>query len=477
MALDSSTYQSVNTPTNYSYNPVRSLMQRFPAQVFALMIIHVILAFAMRQTSIVSTFHALFVLVLGLFFLAVDSKPNRISYLVAYSTGSELLWRMTRASVFWEYGKYVIILFLILALIKFDFIPRSNKLPLAYFVLLIPSIFLLPNFDREVIAFNLSGPLALVLSVMYFSVISIDKDQFNRIIFSFLIPITGISVLVASSTITAELLIFSGGSNDVTSGGFGPNQVSSILGLGVLLSLLYVFSEERSKILRLFVFIIGIVLAMQSALTFSRGGLLSAFGALFVAMIFLFRNRQSRFVLMLGSAIFLIITVSWIIPWLDNFTEGAIVARFTDLETSGRDLILQADFLAFLDNPVFGVGPGASRYYHALLFRSARAHTEFSRMLAEHGLFGLGSLIMLFFMIFQQLRTYESPLTKAIGYSFITWSFLFMFHAGMRLAAPSFMIGLAFTQFRTSTGENIIKSDLDKEDMTLSEFGAEISND
>lgn len=457
MSLDISTYHSVKSTRNYSHNPVRSLMQRFPAQILMLTLFHVVLAFAMKQTSIISTFHAVFVGLLGLFFLAVDSKPTRIVYLVAYSNGSELLWRMTRATIFWEYGKYVIILFLFLALIKYDLIPRSNKLPIIYFVLLIPSIFLLPNFDREEIAFNLSGPLTLVMSIMFFSAMKFSMDQFNRIIFAILIPIIGISVLVASSVITAELLIFGGHSNDVTSGGFGPNQVSSILGLGVLLSLLYVFSEERSKILRIFVFMIGVVMAIQSALTFSRGGLLSAFGALFIVMIFLFRNRQSRFVLVFGSVLFFIIAVLWIIPWLDNFTEGAIVARFTDLETSGRNLILQADFIAFSENPLFGVGPGASKYYHSLLFRSTRAHTEFSRMLAEHGLFGLGSLVILISMTFQRVRSYNSPLTKAIGYSFITWSFLFMFHAGMRLASPSFMIGLAFAQLRMSIDKDFFR--------------------
>ncbi|MCK9246550.1 MAG: hypothetical protein M0P11_06305, partial [Anaerolineaceae bacterium] len=71
-----------------------------------MLLLHVGLAFLFRNFRIAATIHALLVLLLGLWTaLTADNLVKVVPY-AAYITGAELLWRMTRAGVFWEYGKY-----------------------------------------------------------------------------------------------------------------------------------------------------------------------------------------------------------------------------------------------------------------------------------------------------------------------------------------------------------------------------------
>jgi uncharacterized membrane protein YGL010W len=74
----------------------------------------------------------------------------------------------------------------------------------------------------------------------------------------------------------------------------------------------------------------------------------------------------------------------------------------------------------------------------------ASSHTEFSRLLAEHGLFGLGALLLLALMTAQRFRQAQTPVSRAMVLSMMGWSLLFMAHSAMRLAAPAFLFGLAF---------------------------------
>ena len=66
-------------------------------------------------------------------------------------------------------------------------------------------------------------------------------------------------------------------------------------------------------------------------------------------------------------------------------------------DTTGREDIARADLEVWFDNPVLGVGPGVAKEYRAATFgRAAAAHTEFTRLLAEHGILGLVALIILY---------------------------------------------------------------------------------
>jgi hypothetical protein len=87
---------------------------------------------------------------------------------------ADILFRMTSAVYFlpYEFGKYSISLLFILGWLKW----RRNfaLLPLLYFTLLIPSIFLAMDFGKssiivkKLISYNLSGPFSLAVSVLFF---------------------------------------------------------------------------------------------------------------------------------------------------------------------------------------------------------------------------------------------------------------------------------------------------------------------
>src|SRR5215212_5421371 len=80
----------------------------FPLVVF--LIAHIPLAFLLRQSAALATLHALATLGIGLLWACFDRRQERTVYVIAYITGAEVLWRMTDARVFWEFGKYAIVL-------------------------------------------------------------------------------------------------------------------------------------------------------------------------------------------------------------------------------------------------------------------------------------------------------------------------------------------------------------------------------
>jgi O-antigen ligase len=135
-----------------------------------------------------------------------------------------------------------------------------------------------------------------------------------------------------------------------------------------------------------------------------------------------------------------------IFPYLNDFTGGALQERFEDKEVSGRSEIVKADASIFAENPILGVGVGDAdeargKYVN---YRPAASHTEFSRMIAEHGIFGIFSIGALIFMVVFNFRRQETDFGRALVLGFAAWSALFMLNAGMRLAAPSIILGMIY---------------------------------
>jgi O-antigen ligase len=131
-----------------------------------------------------------------------------------------------------------------------------------------------------------------------------------------------------------------------------------------------------------------------------------------------------------------------VFPATDRFTHGMVSKRLTDTRLTGRDKIMKADWIIFLEHPIFGIGPGQSYQAHAITYRASSAHTEYTRLLAEHGLFGVVAIFMLVWMAWSRWRRPERAPEKGVGLACMAWAFLYMGHSAMRLAAPAFMFGL-----------------------------------
>lgn len=411
--------------------------------------VHIPLAIAMGYFKQLSTLHALVTVGVGLCWLSLGNSLERAAYVAAYITGAEVLWRMTGASVFWEFGKYACAIVLIVAMVGTGRL-RVSILPILYFGLLLPAG--LMTFDRldfnearMQFSFNMSGPFALMVSVLFFSQLRLSIVQMRRILMTMIGPIVGIAALISVNLYSISAIRFSArSSNFAVTGGFGPNQVSAALSLGAVIAFLYVLYVSSNWPIKTVLFVLAVVFASQSALTFSRAGLYMAGGSIALSSLYLARDTRSRIKVILVLALVLVIANYVILPRLDAFTNHAITGRFENTYESGREKIMLTELMLWRENPFFGVGPGVSMFISKGSSRSVVApHTEFSRLLVEHGLLGLLSLCLMLAIAFASVKRQTGPKNKAFALACLVWGFLFMSVNAMRIVAPSFLIGLA----------------------------------
>ncbi len=416
-------------------------------KIIFFILLHILLGHLSHRIPMVSTVHAYSVLALGVFWAIRGNIPN-LAYTAAYIVGGEVFWRMTNARIFWEYGKYSISFIFMILLITRGF--KKPFFPIIYFCCLLPSVVFLPTMlfnadaiSQNQISGNLSGPLLLTISTLFFSKARLTPPQIRRLLFYLVFPIISALSIVGYMTYTAEDLYFTAASNAATSGGFGPNQVSSILGLGALAAYLLFFIGKPGIVQKVLLFLIAILMATQSALTFSRSGVYTAVCASIAATFYLVTNRKNIMKIIFTMLVIVLIANFFVWPRLVRFTGGAIEKRFKETSMTNRESLFNQDIQLFMNNPLFGVGPGQSAKRRTQDLAGAAGHTEFSRLLAEHGMFGLLALILLGSMTFQILTRKKILLGQAISVASLTWAFLFMAVNAMRIAAPSFMFGLA----------------------------------
>ena len=153
----------------------------------------------------------------------------------------------------------------------------------------------------------------------------------------------------------------------------------------------------------------------------------------------------------------LVVLTSWY--FIVTLTDGVITQRYgiandsygerLIIDFTGRIEIYKIDFEIFKDNFFSGVGPG-----HATELRqqygygkTVAAHVEYSRMLAEHGLFGLISLIILLILPYSIFSNSKLARCKFIILLFASLAMITMTHSAMRIAMPSFIFGLIFPKY------------------------------
>lgn len=441
----------VNRPSvrSQGHHGVKSKASRDFLIVMLLALIHLPLGVALYNTGSAGIAHPIFVFCFGLY-LALKKKVNtgHVACVVAYIIGAEVLWRMASVPAPWEFGKYASAGIMLAAIFRSHRL-EVPKLPLLYLGLLVPScLIVIAETDLSrvsaALSFNMSGPVLLLVSAWFFYKTRISPSEFRRLLIAFTLPLLSVAMSALFYTVTAEDLSFTGESNFATSGGFGPNQVSSMLGLGVYVSAagLLIF-KKRSKFSVYFAFA-ALFFATLSVMTFSRGGMYNAVGGIFVLLIFGLRDVSSGLRRLAPAVILAALFVFFIYPMLNDFTGGALQERFEDTGTSQRSDIAWTDVEMFMDNPAFGVGVGASYAIREKYYHKAMAHTEFARMISEHGSFGLAAILVMLAFLIANLKRPNSTPGRAFIAGALTWACLFMMNAGMRLAAPAFIWGLSF---------------------------------
>ncbi len=424
---------------------------------------HLPLAYVMRASSSVATLHALATVGLGLWFIVQDKQPFRLIYLTGYIIGAEVLWRMTKVGLLWEYDKYAVSFLLLLSMMRWR---KSFKtLPLVYGLLLLPSAVMTVTGSASIfqarsdISFNLSGPFALTIAALFFSGIELNRRQLRQLLLYTVMPIAGVAFLVLIKAETATMADFaSAQSNALTSGGFAANQVSAALGLGALLCWVFILTQGTVTKTSWVLALLLVWFLAQAFLTLSRGGVFNFLVAAPLATPFLAKKQGKMLSILMLSGVILIVFVFLIIPRMDRFTGGALTERFSETTTTGRYELVMKDLKLWQDNFLLGVGPGRAPYLRdrqtgvsgitASSSAGLAAHTEYSRLLSEHGLLGLLTLLLLVVMFFGTFLGAKTSLAKGLTLAFMIWSLAEMSHAAMRLAAISYFYALPFAGFK-----------------------------
>lgn len=442
---------------------------KYNATLFFLLL-HIPLALLLRNSSLLASFYGLSIFLVG-FWKVLTSRSDDFSIpcIVSYLVGLEVLLRMcgargeTEFRLFWEFGKYSVAILILLNLFLMRRKKKSATFGLVlYFLLLLPAVFLTPfeSFSqwRQEISFNLSGPFALCICGLYFARLELKKEELQRVISWLIAPIVSISFLALRGVKETPDITWGLASSKAASGGFGPNQVSSILGFGVLLCVTLFLLLRKNRAFKIMFLSLALWFFCQALLTFSRGGVLHAAIPTVVFLLCLLRSGKQRISAFI-SAIFIITLVqNFLIPKIDQYTKGALKARYAEketiaegvevYETSGRYNIVQADIEIFMEDLLFGVGVGNSpriRFEKIGVWNAP--HVEWSRVLAEHGILGLFALISLGFWVFQRYRSATDNVSKSLVLSLIAFFVIFINHAAMRLVAPSFALGLLGANF------------------------------
>lgn len=400
----------------------------------------------MRHLPVLGSLHGLGVLLAGLIWVVRSRRPLNAALVVAYISGAELLWRISRGSITWEFGKEAVILICLTGIMRYPRVTGAGRLMGLYFLALLPALLLgdLSNFNvlKDNIAGNLLGPASLAIAGIYFSGLRITLSEFKELLLAFLLPFCSVSALLLFSTASAVNINFSDNSNFATSGGFGPVQVSSGLAAGCLLAYLFSRLPNLGRLTRLVAILVGMLWLGQTMLTFSRSGVYIFFGSVLPSIPFLMTEKLYRRRL-LEAAVVYAVCVSIMVPFLLNFTGGALKDRLSDTRTTGRADMALAEWGAFIGNPIIGLGLGGAGEIRSQVRGSeTSSHTELTRLLVEHGLLGVFALLVLVGVPLAQLRRNRAPLARALILSATIYSLLFMATCGMRLVVVSFIYGL-----------------------------------
>ena len=422
-----------------------------------LIFFHLLLGAVVFALPFLAKIYSLLIVFFGYMWVIKNKNKNHEALIVsAYIVGAEVFLRMTEGGFISEYGKYNIILLMTLGILYRGF-HQGSYVYLIYLFLLIPGVFYgihTLSFDaniRKAIAFNISGPVSLGFSALYCYRKTISLEQFKKIFLAFGLPILSIVAYIILYGSNKTKVFLNTSSNHDASGGFGPNQMSTMLGFGmfVFFTIFYLFA--KTKLEKFVTVVILAVVTFRGILTFSRGGIYVGMGMILILIAFTFFRINARakikvFVMILTG--FALSIGIW--TYTSVTTDGLIDKRYANQDASGklkqskltgRETLIESELLMFWENPITGVGVGKNKEYReeqtGILLPT---HNEISRTLAEHGFLGIVCLLIIFFT---PLINFIDNKRNIFALSFFLFWILTINHAAMRLAAPGFVYALS----------------------------------
>lgn len=419
-----------------------------------LILFHVGIGFLVYLFPFISKIYGYGIFIIGIYYvIKKQDKNNEALIAAAYVVGSEVFLRMTGGNPLYEVSKYGVIVFILIGMYFNGF--SRGALPYWFFlILLIPSVILstlvLNANVKNAIAFNISGPVCLGISSLFTYRRKISLNQMNNIILSMGLPIITCTVYLIFYTPKVQDVVTSTQSNFETSGGFGPNQVATILGLGMFVFFSRIILESKTKFSIIINFLIASTIAYRGIITFSRGGMVTGLVMIILLILFLYYKSNGKGRVKLNFVLALIVTALSVV-WLYTSvqTGGLINKRYANQDAegkvkesqfTGREDVARSEIDMFLNNPILGVGVGKGAELRLKdTGNSVVSHDEITRMLAEHGSLGILGLMILFST---PLFLYLDNKFNMYLLCFFAFWFFTINHAAMRIAAPAFVYSL-----------------------------------
>lgn len=421
------------------------------------LLFHVGLGFLFFNVRILGAIYALIVLVVGiLYVINTQNKNNEVLLMAAYFVGLDVYIKMLKVTILSEFGKYTVIIFMVLGIFYKGF-SKGAFLYVFFIALLIPGIYLgaetlsLDANIRKAIAFNISGPICLGISAVYCFQRVISFERIKDVLAMLLFPLVALLVHVFMYRTDISKVITNTASNAATSGGYGPNQVSTVLGLAMFVAFARLFLASSTKKMQLINGFLVLVFAYRCIITFSRGGMFTGLLMMVVLVGVLYfimdLKNKGKIVLMGGLSV-----VAGLLVWgYSSIQTGGLIenryankdalGREKESQLSGRETLMRTELNMFLDNPLLGVGVGKNKEIREDETGIELAtHSEISRLLAEHGSLGLLAFLIL---LLTPLLLYVNDRTQIFALAFTVFWLLTINHAAMRIAAPAFVYALA----------------------------------
>ncbi len=422
-----------------------------------IILMHVLLGIFASFNAFLVTFWISIAIGLFIFKLAFND-PSKINTfrIIAYLTSLEVLYRATGVTFLpYELSKYCQIFFCFYTVIL-NANAKFHYIGFLIIMLTLPSLILFEYDIYKYLVFNSFGIYALAVFVSFSAFQKLSVQSFASILLSFIYPVISFLVLITIRTPSFDEISFDLGANFETSGGFGSNQVSTIIGaFCCCLVILIIF--KKPIINRYWITYSFLIYAIfRGLITFSRGGMVGLMLSVLIPWL-IFKRTSISNIFQMASFIFI---SSLIFIFSNNLTGGQLLLRFqgetkstldgvkeknSESITSGRNEIFESDLNIWGDNLILGVGPGKSQFirYKYGLDLDIAPHVEFSRLLAENGIFGLIiNIILVFWPVFIINRTKSSQFKfiKAVLFIFAYSSTL---HSAMRNGIAPLFYGLA----------------------------------
>lgn len=444
-------------------NNLNNLIQFCLKNKYLLLVLaHFLLGVLIYLQPLSCRFYSALVFIAGCLYIVLNRNKNQqVLFVIAYLAGSEVLFRMVDGASY-EFAKYTILIFSLFGVFYSGF-SRKSLLYLLYFLLLVPSLlitndFLLMSRDQiNVVIMSNIGPICLTGLAIYTFGKKVTFAQISQMLLLLALPSIAIATNVFLQNPDVKLLIHAD-SNPKFSGLFGPNQVCTTLGMGMFLFFLRAILNSQSRIIFAINLFIGSFLAYVGLLTLSRAGMITGFCALVVTGVFVFYKSKDYGKSKVKSGLIAFLVCFFAVFSLISYhTDGLLVKRYTNRDHLGRTKrVKESDRLSiasrevnlFIKNPVLGASVGeAEKVRMADLGREIHSHDEITRTLAEHGSFGILSILILI-VTPVWLFFYKRQNVFLAGF-FVFW-FLTINHSGMRLVAPAFFYALMLLQIDLS---------------------------